>query len=710
MSDLAADWDAIKAPPKQAKSLADEWDSIQPKKAEVTPAPPAKNAPGALESVGAGIGSAFGKGVLAVQQIAGKGLSLAGDAVGVDAVKSAGDWLAEDAKQGAIKLTAENAPYEDANFKSNVAGQVAGVVLNPINKVIPVGAAPATVLGSVAKGAAQGAALNTLTSPVTNDGNFLIEKGKQAIVGGIGGGLAGGVLHAVSQGINRTIQGFKSVAGRVGNPSESAETVVAKSLSDNGIDAAVLRQERPGLFEGLKTQVQDAITSGKKVDTKALERLTQAQTLPVPVPMLRGQITRDPMHYAAEQNLRGIQGIGEPIKETITAQNRALIANLDEIGAAKGGDIISGGKLAIDTLKAADKAAQDGVKGAYSAFKNATGKELDVPLAGLAQDYAKTSKEFGEAIPAVIRGKFEALGLMSGKARQTLTISDAEGLIKSINRNYDPKNIVQARALDELRQGVQRAISDGAGASAEGTAAAALAKAARSAAKDRFNVIDSTPGLKAALRGDEPDKFIQRFVLQGNVAEIKNMMGVLEKASPEAAEGLRNSLVNFIKGRVTGLNNEGTFSQAQLKGFVKDPNMSARLSQVLGPEKMAQLKQLNAVAENALFAPTGAAVNRSNTASAGANIVKAEIEGGGMNTLLEISKRIPGVSDAALQGQKATQSARASRMVDEAVSPSVGIQSGERLVREILAKNIRPDVLGQRAGAALLETNRNKRR
>jgi hypothetical protein len=44
---------------------------------------------------------------------------------------------------------------------------------------------------------------------------------------------------------------------------------------------------------------------------------------------------------------------------------------------------------------------------AYDAFRNATGRELNVPLQGLAQDYARLVDDFGDAIPSAVRNKFE---------------------------------------------------------------------------------------------------------------------------------------------------------------------------------------------------------------------------------------------------------------------------------------------------------------
>lgn len=681
---------AINAPPLPPKPLL----TLPPK-----PQAPQGQQPSPMMSGLAGAGKSMGTGVLALQQLLGKGTSYAGDAFGADSLKNAGAWLQSDAKQGIQKLEGENAPYAEANPKSNMGGEVFGMVASPINKLVPGFGGPATtLLGAGVKGAAQGAVLNTLTAPVTDESKpFLQEKVRQAFVGGLGGAAGGMVGHTVIGALSKGVDLLKGLTNRVtaGNPAAAADDLVTKTLANAGIDKAAVP---PELFAGVKSQVQEAIASGKSIDKAAVTRLAQAQTLPVPVPMLKGQITRDAMQFAKEQNLRGIQGVGEPITQTLTAQNKALIANLDAMGASRGTDAVSAGGPLIETLTAADAKAKQVVQTAYDAFKKSTGKELDVPLQGLAQDYAKTASDFGDAIPSAIRNKFEGLGLMSGKAQKTFSISDAEDLIKVINKNFDPMNKPAATALGELRRSVQNAIADGAGSNAQGAEAAFLAKSAREAASLRFKQIEATPALKDALRGAEPDKFIQKHILQGNKAEIQNLVEILRAENPKAVSDLQDALMTHIKARVlNGKTAEnGIFSQDKMAGFVNDPNTSARLTAVLGPDRMAQLKQLSKVAEDALFTPKAAAVNSSNTASAAANLIKGEVEGGAWNGLLGAARNIPGLSTAASFGQRNVQQARAANLIDEAVNPSLG-RSGASTPLADLAR------IGSRAGSAYAE-------
>src|SRR5512139_809920 len=118
-------------------ALAEKQAPEAPQTAQAQPIAKPPEEVSKLASIGAGAGKAVGTGILALQQLAGKGTEYAGEVTGSDTLKSIGSWLSKDAAQGVRKLEAENAPYEAANPKSNVGGQVAGMVLSPVNRLVP---------------------------------------------------------------------------------------------------------------------------------------------------------------------------------------------------------------------------------------------------------------------------------------------------------------------------------------------------------------------------------------------------------------------------------------------------------------------------------------------------------------------------------------------------------------------------------------------
>lgn len=620
------------------------------------------NIPGYKQAQGLvmGAGKNISETGAAIQQLAGKGISLF--------APETGEKIAESAKQNALKTQQIVKPYEEATPVSTGVGQAVGAVVNPINKVIPGGGA-STLMGDITKGIIQGAEFMGLTTPVMDETKpFWYEKTKQVATGGVAGAAGGGLMHmAGSVGGyvgNKLGQAVDTVRGQLGGKinEQGVSSATDKVLQSAGID---VNKVAPDVLQGLKDQAAQSLKTG---DVKNLKRYADAMTLPVPVPMLRGQVTRDAMQYAVEQNLRGITGVGEPITEVLTAQNKALISNLDKIGAEGARDVVSSGQALSNALKVSDEVQQQGVREAYKAFKTNTGKDLQVPLGGLAQDYSKINKDFGDLIPGPIKAKFEALGLTTGKPNKTFSIEDAEQLIKDINLRYDPLNKPQKEAFKQLNKAIESAIKQsGEGLSGE---AAVLAKNAREAASKRFDTIDSIPALKDVIRGVEPDKFVQKHILQGKVNEINSLVKYLKQNNPSELAQLQSDIIGVIKNKT--LNNvsaeNATFSQAQLKNFLNAEN-APKLARILTKDQMGALRQLNRTAENALYAPAVSAVNRSNTAAANANINNA-IRGGTLNDLLGITQGIPGLSEASKYLASKNQSNRANQFINQAINPS----------------------------------------
>ena len=640
---------------------------------------------GAFGNVAAGT---ITQSVGAVQQLVGKYFPFLSDEQRNAIVQNATQNVKQ--TQEAIKPLQEEFP------KTALAGEVTGFIANPINKLVPGFGGPAqTLTGAVVKGAGQGAVANVLTTPVTSEEQpFFSQKLNQALTGAaFGGGFSAGV-HLFGNALGKSYDAVKKQFGG-SVPASELDNAATKIIAESGIDVTKVPQS---FFTSLKDQAKTALQTG---DVKSFKQFAQnyseANSLKVPVPMLRGQLTRDPMQYAVEQNLRGIQNVGEPIQAVLQKQNQALIQNLDEFGAKLGQDVTTSGFTLRNALQSTDKIEAQKVRDAYTAFKNSTGKNIEVPLQGLSQDYARIVKDFGRStIPEGVRNNLESLGLMKGKQLKLTTIEDAEALIKNINQNYDKTKPVQVNALNELRRSVENSIRE-AGANLPGEAGA-VAREARKAASDRFATIEKIPALKNAIDGKEPDKFVQNHILQGNVSEIEKMTKYLQANNPEALAQIQNDVMRFIKNRVTNnvSDENAKFSQAQFKKFLTDET-GQKLSKFLSPEQMNGMRQLNRVAENALIEPVSSAVNKSNTASAAANLVQGTVKSGSINELLTnvASIKFPGVAWGANALRDINQQARSAELIQQAVNPAAAKPTQIKTM-------IKPGVAGAGGGQALI--------
>jgi hypothetical protein len=104
------------------------------------------------------------------------------------------------------------------------------------------------------------------------------------------------------------------------NPEAQARDYVRS----NGLDWAAL----PGETKATLTEIAKSASGFDGLDTAALNRQLQLQSLPKPVPATRGVITRDPVQLRNEGNVAATRA-GAPIREVHLDANQALLDNLD---------------------------------------------------------------------------------------------------------------------------------------------------------------------------------------------------------------------------------------------------------------------------------------------------------------------------------------------------------------------------------------------
>jgi hypothetical protein len=426
-------------------------------------------------------------------------------------------------------------------------------------------------------------------------------------------------------------------------------------------------QDAPkAMLDNLRKQMAESVAGGMKLDPVAAFRVAQAETLGLTgdAAFTLGQATRDPMRFAQERNLAGIaintpQGPTNPLATRFANQNRALAGLFKTADDAT--DRVSGGEQLLGALSQANAQADKQVRAAYDAFRGATGRDLEIPLQGLAQDYAGTLETFGEAIPGAVRKQFEGLGLLGGAQKKMLTIEGAERLIKVINANTDPANKPAFRALGELRSAVERSIENAADNAPTGAAAeaAALAKEARSTAAGVFQTRREIPALKAALDDVAPDRFVQKYIINAPTREADGLLQVL-KQDPAAMGQARAQVMRYLKKAAFGENAAGDAP------FSAD--RYARAIDLIGPQKLRaffgddalKLTLAAKVAAEINSIPVGAknAVNTSGTAAGVFNLLQ-QVAGA------PAIRQIPGVRSLSNQvGEIANE-----RAINQALQP-----------------------------------------
>lgn len=518
-------------------------------------------------------------------------------------------------------VKSKDAEYEAARAEAGRGGvdaaRLVGNVASPVNLVaaakVPLAA---STMGRVGQGAALGGASGAM-EPVTNTENFWPEKLKQVGAGTVGGAVATPILGKIGDSVARASKA--GVGSAASNAATDAKVTAAinDALQETGQSISDLRPQ--ALLE-LHNDVKKALSSGEQLDVAALLRKKDFESLNMQ-PLL-GQITRDPMQFAQELNLRGLAGVGDPIAARLNSQALALKNGVGQY-AGEAAESFKAGEQISTSLKGIDDAMRQRVTGLYQAARNDAGKDLDVPLTGLAQDYADVLNRFADKVPGGVRNQFEALGLQNGTQQKVFTIEHADKLLKVINDHVGADKATNT-ALGELRNAVKNAVlsADPSGGPF---------KPAVDAAAQRFRLHEAIPSLEAAANGTTAaDDFVKRFVINGKVNDVRGMGKLLASVDKDAYNQARSQLGADLQRAAFGENMAGDkgFAQERFNKRLRELGTD-KLAAFFSPEEIATLKTLGRVGSYITSQPAGSAVNNSNTASALFNLA-TKLPGGGM--------------------------------------------------------------------------------
>ena len=505
-----------------------------------------------------------------------------------------------------------------------------GNALSPANLL----AAKLPMAATTGKRVLQGAGIGAVAGaaqPVTDGGKeYWGDKAAQTALGGVMGGAVAPVAGKIGDVIARRMEAPTGINAAV-QASQRTDEIINKALSEVGQNINDI--PKPAL-DNLRAQVITALKQGKQLDPAAMLRKQDFDS--VGMPSMLGQITRDPMQFARELNLRGVQNLGEPIAARLSEQNRVLQSGIGKLSEGASPDAFVSGSQVSGAMKQADEIMRKHVSGLYGQARKAAGKDLDIPLQGLAQDVAGVVSDFGDKVPSGVMNQFRALGIdpaNPSNQKALFTIEGADKLLKVINANRGADRATNT-ALDRLRDSVKQSVL-----SVDATGGP-FAPAVSAAAK-RFKMQDAIPALKAAADGSiAPDDFIKRFIISGKTNEVQGMAKVLKSVDPDAYAQARAQIGAHLNRAAFGENAtaDKIFSAERFNKVLREIGAS-KMSAFFSPAEIEQIQKLGRVGAYIHQAPPGSAVNSSNTAGA----------------MLNLANRIPGVP-AAVNLAKAAKS------------------------------------------------------
>lgn len=386
--------------------------------------------------------------------------------------------------------------------------------------------------------------------------------------------------------------------------------------------------------EGLQLAVARAQERGTPINPDVLQRHVEADTLPVPVRMSEGQATLNPGLISQEMNSRGGKApLVSP--DFYNAQGRALAQNLDVIRQRAAPDVTAQnptdhGQVLIDQYKAMDAPVVADIDAKYQALRDANGGEFPVDAQALLANTKAALKSqllTGDA-PA---SQMSALEGLASDGKMTYE--------QFLNLRRNLGNVARTSADGNTRTAAGIMVQELENLPLQGGAAdmKPLADAARSAARARFQAMDSDPAYKAAVNdGTRPgegsplaDSFVQKYLINGPRANVFQMRRNLA-GQPVALQTMPAATVDYLRGKAKADVDTGQFNAAGYNSVID--KLRPKFDALLDPASAATLQQVGNVARYTTVQPKGSFVNNSNTlVGMGLDVAKNRI-GDALNT------------------------------------------------------------------------------
>lgn len=581
-------------------------------------------------------------------------------------------------------LVAKNA----TGITGNVAGQLAA------NPMLQYGSAAGAGYGS-------GLVRETGGDPV------------QQFIAGIMGGVAtpaayGGaksLLTSTGQKVAPNLTGKLNPDAAIPSAAD-VEQMITLKLGQSGIDYSRISDQ---VKKALNADVANALRTGGDLGGDALRRLLDFRMIEGTTPT-KGMITLDPRQVTLEQNLAktGMNST-DPNLQTLgnvqAQNNRALIEALNAQGAGnvKAPYLMEAGEASAAKIAAEDAARQTATSKLYTDAQNMPGGTTPLNRAELMNniDAALAKANANAFLPPEIRTMLNELSAgqttINGKTLpvpfDTNALDNLMTMLATAQRRADGNT---SKALSLVRKAIDdtdiapvkkefggNQLVTEAGANflqtqdaQAGELLAALNKA-RASHRERMNWQESNKPIEATVNGMEPDQFVRKFVLKGDVADAA---GVAQAGDPLAT---KSAILTHLKDKALGGKSDetGTFGASTYNKTLSDIG-DRKLALFFTPEEIGELKRLGRVAEYTTLQPKGSAVNNSNSGAlvlgagidALANLAGVSSLGVGASVIVPLGKKfMQGTLNAAEQ-QKALD-------MGKALSNKIpGLTLGERAV------------------------------
>lgn len=454
--------------------------------------------------------------------------------------------------------------------------------------------------------------------------------------------LGSGIKAAV------TAAGSKIAPTRYGVQLEQIDELITSSLGRSGFDFSKVPDQ---IKTALRNDVGNALRTGGKFDEDAMRRLFDIRMIEGVTPT-KGMITLDPRQVTLEQNLAktGINSTDtnlQQLGQIQNANNKALINALNAKGAGnvQAPYLMEAGEASAAKIAAEDAAKQAAASSLYKKAGELPGGTTPLNRAELINniDTLLAKSNANSFLPPEIRSMLNEISLgqttINGKKFpvpfDTNALDTLMTKIATAQRGAQDGNVKYAlglvrKAIDDTEIapvktefGGNQLVTEAGGKflqtqDAQSANLLTALKEARANFAGYKKWQESNKPIEATVNGMQPDQFVRKFVLNGDVVDAAAVAQSGDSAATKSA------ILTHLKDRALGGRSDeiGTFGAATYNKTLSAIG-DKKLALFFTPEEIGELKRLGRVAEYTTVQPKGSAVNNSNS---GALVLGAGID------------------------------------------------------------------------------------
>lgn len=391
--------------------------------------------------------------------------------------------------------------------------------------------------------------------------------------------------------------------------------------------AQASRQAVPKMAEMLRRQLEPSMSGvGAALTPEDMSRVQVAQQLRVPVPLSKGQATRDlaQQQFEIETAKNYPETVGKPLIKAQADRNDAILQNFDAYVDATGKQTFGlepTGRVVVEALNKEAQKAKQKINEAYRMARETGETEAPVVYAPLRTFIEEQTPTTRAKIAPVLDVVNEQLAKNDPKGTGKISINAIEDIYTLINKMYQP-GTPDAQFGREMRN-IINTITEGQGGK--------LYQEARQLRQNYAKNFENIGAIDRLLstKPNSTDRVVafedvfKKSIINGSLDDVRNLGFALKKAGPQGQQAfkeLQGQTIEYLKDQVTksidtDIYGNPVVSPAKFKTAVRELDQDGKLDYLFGKKGAQEIRDLmdTTILVNA---PLKGAANYSNTSSA----------------------------------------------------------------------------------------------